>query len=289
MIGPIVISSLMTGGIYALLAVGFALIFSVARIINMGHTAFYMLAAFLVFIGTKVLHFSVLSSAISAIVVVTLVAVGYFKGTIERVKQHELAVLLITIAFAILVQEIFLALFSARFQAIDPFLVGYIEVLGVRVAYQYLFAIVSTFVVLALLLSFLKTKIGVAIRAVSQDPEIANAMGINDKWICLIVMGISAALAALAAILIAPILMVHPYMWTPPLVVVLAAVVLGGLGSITGSIIGAFILGSVEVLVVNFVPAGSFLRGVASLVAMIIILITKPEGLFGVVFEEERL
>lgn len=289
MLGPIIVSALVTGGIYALLAVGFALIFSVARIINMGHTAFYMLAAFLVFIGTKVLHFSVLSSAIAAVIIVTLVAVGYFKGTIERVKQHELAVLLITIAFAILVQEIFLALFSARFQAIDPFLVGYVEVLGVRVAYQYIFSVGTTFLVLGLLLALLKTKIGVAVRAVAQDPEIANAMGINDKHICLIVMGISAALAALAALLIAPIVMVHPYMWTPPLVVVLAAVVLGGLGSITGSIIGAFILGFVEVLVVNLVPAGSFLRGVASLLAMIIVLVVKPEGLFGVVFEEERL
>lgn len=289
MLGPIVISGLVTGGIYALLAVGFALIFSVARIINMGHTAFYMLAAFLVFVGTKMLDWSVWTSAILAIVLVTLLAMAYFKGAIERVKQHELAVLLITIAFAILVQEIFLILFSAQFQAIDPFLVGYIEVLGVRVAYQYIFSIATSFVVLALLLSLLKTKIGVAIRAVSQDPEIANAMGINDKRICLIVMGISAALAALAAIVVAPIVMVHPYMWTPPLVIILAAVVLGGLGSITGSIVGAFILGFVEVLVVNLVPGGSFLRGVASLVAMIIVLIVKPEGLFGVVFEEERL
>ncbi len=289
MLGPIVVSGLVTGGIYSLLAVGFALIFSVARIINMGHTGFYMLAAFLVFIGTKLLHFSVLVSAICAVAIAALVAIGYFKGTIERVKQHELAVLLITIAFAILLQEIFLAVFSARFQAIDPFLVGYIELAGVRVAYQYVFALATSFLVLGVLLWLLKSKIGVAIRAVAQDPEIANAMGIDDKKICLIVMGISAGLAALAAILIAPIVMVHPYMWTPPLVVVLSAVVLGGLGSITGSIVGAFILGFVEVIVVNVVPEGTFLRGVASLLAMIIVLVVRPEGLFGIVFEEERL
>jgi branched-chain amino acid transport system permease protein len=288
-LGPVVVSGLVTGGIYSLLAVGFALIFSVARIINMGHTAFYMLAAFLVFIGTKILHLPIVVSAICAVAVATLVALGYFKGTIERVKQHELAVLLITIAFAILLQEIFLALFSARFQAIDAFLLGYVEFAGVRVAYQYIFALVTSFLVLGVLLLLLKSRIGVAIRAVAQDPEIANAMGIDDKKICLVVMGMSAGLAALAAILIAPIVMVHPYMWTPPLVVVLAAVVLGGLGSITGSIVGAFILGFVEVAVVNLVPEGTFLRGVASLVAMIVVLLVKPEGLFGIVFEEERL
>lgn len=289
MVETIIISGLVTGGSYALLAVGFALIFSVARIVNMGHTALYMIAAFLVFIGCKMLHYPILVSAAIAFILVTALAMGYFKGAIERVKQHELAVLLITIAFAILFQEIFLTVFSAQYQAVDPFFTGYVEILNVRVAYQQVFSIVTSLLVLVLLLVFLKTRIGVAIRAVSQDPEISNAMGIDDKRICLIVMGLSAALAALAAIIIAPTTLVHPYMWTPPMIVVLAAVVLGGLGSITGSIIGAFILGFVEVLVVNLVPAGSFLRGVASLAVMIIVLIVRPEGLFGVVFEEERL
>jgi len=286
----IVINGLVTGGMYALLAVGFALVFGVARIINMGHTAFYMAAAFLIYIFTKMLGFSIIIAAVIAMIVVTLLALGYFKAAIDRVKQHELAVMLITMSFAILLQEILLVLFSGDYRGINPFFEGYVELVGIRVTYQQLFSIGTSIACLvALLLVLTRTRIGIAIRAVSQDAEMTNALGINDSFICFITMGISAFLAALAAVVIAPINLVHPYMWSPPLVVILAAVVLGGLGSITGSIIGAFILGFVEVILVTLVPGGGFLRGVASLVAMIIVLIVKPEGLFGVVFEEERL
>jgi branched-chain amino acid transport system permease protein len=286
----IVINGLVTGGMYALLAVGFALVFGVARIINMGHTAFYMAAAFLIYIFTKMLGFSIIIAAVIAMIVVTLLALGYFKAAIDRVKQHELAVMLITMSFAILLQEILLVIFSGDYRGINPFFEGYVELVGIRVTYQQLFSIGTSIACLvALLLVLTRTRIGIAIRAVSQDAEMTNALGINDSFICFITMGISAFLAALAAVVIAPINLVHPYMWSPPLVVILAAVVLGGLGSITGSIIGAFILGFVEVILVTLVPGGGFLRGVASLVAMIIVLIVKPEGLFGVVFEEERL
>ena len=82
---------------------------------------------------------------------------------------------------------------------------------------------------------------------------------------------------------------VHPLMWLQPLVIVLSAVVLGGLGSIKGSVLAAFILGFAETIVVFLVPGGSFLRGAVSLSVMVVILLARPEGLFGIVFEEERL
>jgi branched-chain amino acid transport system permease protein len=78
-------------------------------------------------------------------------------------------------------------------------------------------------------------------------------------------------------------------MWMHPLVMVMAIVVLGGLGSVKGSFVGAFILGFVEVLVVFLIPAGAFLKGAIALLVMVVILLVRPEGLFGVAFEEERL
>ena len=112
---------------------------------------------------------------------------------------------------------------------------------------------------------------------------------INIDKIYILVMLISIALAGIASALVSPIFMVHPFMWMDSLIVVLAAAILGGLGSIKGSIIAAFILGFTEVAVVSLVPGGSFLRGAASLGIMILVLIIMPEGLFGTVFEEERL
>ena len=134
-----------------------------------------------------------------------------------------------------------------------------------------------------------KTKLGMSIRAVDQDREIANVMGINVTKTSMQVMGISVILAGVAGAVTAPTIMVNPLMWTNPLVIVLSAVVLGGLGSIKGSAIAAFILGYAETLVVFLVPDGSFLRGAVSLIAMVLVLLIRPEGLFGVAFEEERL
>jgi branched-chain amino acid transport system permease protein len=114
-------------------------------------------------------------------------------------------------------------------------------------------------------------------------------MGINVPRILLTTMGIAAALAAVAGIVVAPTLVLEPRMWTHPLIMVMAIVVLGGLGSVKGSFIGAFLLSFVEVLVVFLIPTGAFLKGAIALLAMVIILLVRPEGLFGVAFEEERL
>jgi branched-chain amino acid transport system permease protein len=134
-----------------------------------------------------------------------------------------------------------------------------------------------------------KTRLGIAIRATAQDTEIANLMGINVSTILFAVMGIAAALAAVAGVLVAPTLILEPRMLWPPFVMVMAIITLGGLGSVKGAVVGAFILALVEVLVVFLLPTGAFLKGAFALLVMVIVLIVRPEGLFGVVFEEERL
>jgi branched-chain amino acid transport system permease protein len=128
-----------------------------------------------------------------------------------------------------------------------------------------------------------------AIRAVAQDPEIANLMGIHVSNMYLIVMAVSAGLAGVAAAIMGPINMISPLMWAHPIVIVLASVILGGVGSIAGAVVGAIILGYVETLVVFLMPGGSFLGGAVALCIMVLILLIRPEGIFGVFFEEERL
>jgi len=114
-------------------------------------------------------------------------------------------------------------------------------------------------------------------------------MGISVPRTLLISMGIATALAAVAGVLVAPLWLIYPQMWTSPLVMVMVIVVLGGLGSIKGSFIGAFIIALVETLVVFMVPGGSYLQVAFALLAMVIVLVVRPGGLFGIVFEEERL
>ncbi len=286
----IIINGLVRGGVYALLAVGFSLIFGVARMINLAHTSFYMLAAYGIYTFANVLGLSPIWSIVLSLVVTTLLGLGTYKLFIDRVREHNVTVLLITIALAIIFQECMVLAFGGHYLGAPGFVSGYWEVIGVKVSYQNLLAFGTSIVVLLGTWALLsKTSLGIAIRATAQDTEIANLMGIDVPKILLLTMSIAVALAAIAGIVVAPALVLEPRMWTHPLVMVMAIVVLGGLGSVKGSFIGAFILGFVEVLVVFLIPAGAYLKGAIALLVMVVILLVRPEGLFGVAFEEERL
>lgn len=290
MTANILVNGLISGGIYALLAAGFSLVFSVAKIMNMAHTAFYMICAFLLFMAGTKLGLPTALSSFLAVAITGIVAMACYRFFFDRVKQHITAVMIISIALAILFQEIFLIPFGGYFQNVPPFVPGFTEIVGIRVSYQHLIAVgTSMFSLFAIWFLLSKTRIGNAIRAVADDREIANVMGIDVSRISMITMGISVVLAGIAAVVVAPIFMVHPLMWIHPLVIILAAVVLGGLGSVKGAVIAALILGLAETAVVSLVPDGAFLRGAVSLSVMVVVLLVRPEGLFGVVFEEERL
>ena len=286
----ILINGLILGGGYAMLALGFSLAFGVARILNLAHTAFYMIAAYIIYVATVMFGIHSLLSVIVAILGAGVIGVACYKLCFDRVKEQMITVLIISLALGMLFQEVVLVIFSGYSLGIPSFISGFVEIAGVRITYQHLFAVVASLVLLGgVWLMLLKTKLGNASRAVSQDREIANLMGINVSQIGLIVMGISAALAGVAAVIVTPIYMADPFMWMSTLIIVLAAVVLGGFGSIVGSVSGAYILGFVETLVVFLIPIGGYLKGAVALTAMVVILMIKPEGLFGIVFEEERL
>ena len=290
MIEGILVIGLIRGGVYALLAIGFSLIFGVARMINLAHTCFYMLAAYGIYTFTDQLGLNPILSIVISLIATTIIGLGTYKLFIDRIREHHVTVLLITIAIAMVFQECMLLAYGGHYLGAPSFVSGYWQIIGVKVSYQHLLTFgVVLVVLLGIWILLSKTRLGIAIRATAQDTEIANLMGINVPRILLITMGIAAALAAIAGVVVAPTLVLEPHMWTPPLVMIMAIVVLGGLGSVKGSFIGAFIIGFVEVLVVFLLPAGAFLKGAIALLVMVIILLVRPEGLFGVAFEEERL
>jgi len=286
----VIIVSLVTGGLYALLAVGFSLIYGTARILNLAHTAFYMLAAYFIFVAVKMLGLNLILAAVVSILVTTLIGIVYYKLLIAPIREHEITVLMVTAAAALLFQESTKQIFTSSRRAVPMFVSGSTEVIGVSVSYQYLITFGVAVVSLLVMWFWLyRTRTGTAIRCTAQDREVANLMGINVGRICLLATAVSVALAAICGAVVAPIFIVEPHMWMHPLVMVLAVVVLGGLGSIKGSITGAFILALAETLVATLIPSGSFFKGAVALGVMVVVLLIRPEGLFGVVFEEERL
>ncbi len=285
----IIVYGLVTSGVYALLAVGFSLIFGVARIVNLSHTAFYMLAAYLIYSLASTAGLNLYLAIVIAIVSVIIVGIFSYKFLIARVRQHEATTLIVTIALAVIIQEAILKGFGGQPRGVPKLISGAVDIFGVTVLNQQLLTLgVVALLLLASWFFLMRTKSGVAIRATAQDRDVANLMGINVPRIEMLVMAMSVGLAAIAGALVAPLSVLTPGMWAHPLVMILAVVVLGGLGSIQGSLIGALILGFAETLVVFLAPSGAFLRTSVALTIMLIVILIRPEGLFGIRFEEER-
>ncbi|NTV33498.1 MAG: branched-chain amino acid ABC transporter permease [Deltaproteobacteria bacterium] len=289
MILDILISGLIGGSVYALLAIGFSLIFGVARIVNIAHTAFYMVAAYAIYFGTHKLGFHPVWCMLASVVMVILFGLIIYKLFIDAIREHEAAVLICTIAIAMAMQEIILLKFTGSFLSVPALIEGFFKVLGVKVFYQQLLTFGLVLLILAALwLLLMKTRLGLAIRSTAQDREVANLMGINESRAAMITMGITVGLAGLAGAVVAPLTILDPFMWMHPLIMMMAVVVLGGLGSLKGSFVGAYMLAFAEALVVFLIPKGAFLKGSVALSVMILVLLIRPEGLFGVAFEEER-
>lgn len=295
----VLIYTVVHGSVYALLAVGFSLIFGVARMLNMAHTAFCVLAAYVLYnLVSPILgiELGLLPAIIISIAAVTLLGMLTYKFVIDRVREHHGAVLIITIALAIFIEQVLTMRFLNTPAGVNFFIGGYTTILGVKIINQYLLILgITAVLIIAVHLFLSKTKMGIAIRAVANDTEVASLMGMNPSRILMITMGLATALAAVAGIVIAPDQMfTSPAVWGSTLLTVMVIVVIGGLGSIKGSIIGAAIIALVEALCIYdplklFGYGASYLIHSFVLLAMVIVLIARPAGLFGTLFEEEKL
>jgi branched-chain amino acid transport system permease protein len=257
--------------------------------VNIAHTAFYMVAAFCIFFVTHNLGLHPVVGMLIGVPLVTVLGMVTYRIFIAPIREHEGAVLIGTIALAIALQEVMLLIFTGDYRSVPALVPGYLSIVGVKVQYQQLITFIAALIILGLLrLLLLKTRLGLAIRSTAQDREVANLMGMNESRVALYTVGISIALAGFTGAVIVPLTIVEPFMWLHPLIMMMAVVVLGGLGSIKGSFFAAYILGFAEAVVVFLIPMGAFLKGSVALSIMILVLLMRPEGLFGIAFEEER-
>ena len=280
------------GGVYALLALGFTLIYGVTEVINFGYGAILMLGAYMFFVfgpSGWLLHLEIFPAIILAITVAGIVGVIGYKLCIHPVIGDPVAPLVTTVGIAIVIQQLILIIFQTDYYPVrfyknpadEP---SAINILGTSVLYPRFWAFVISLVLFAGLWMFVtKTKIGRAMRALAQDREVAMLMGVNTERLYTLTMAISASLAALAGILImgSTERVVHPFTWQRPLVMSFAVVILGGLGSIKGTLLGAFVVGYAELVVITLVPEGGYITYVAYLAILVLVLLFRPKGLFG--------
>jgi branched-chain amino acid transport system permease protein len=266
--------------IYALLAVGFTLIFGVARILNLAHGSFYALGAYAVYTLTANVHLPLWLAAVAAVLLVAAFGIVVERVLVRPLRKSMLAVLLITLAVALMVEQVLLLVFGSEARNVPSIVDVTYHFLGVDISGQRLLALAGAVVILLGLWLFLQfTRIGSAILAVSQDAEAAQYMGIPSDRIYSIVMGLSAGIAAAAGVLVAPFQTVIPSMGLLPLVKAFAIVVVGGLGSLPGSIVGALLLGYVETIIAFKISIEW--SQIVSVAAVLITLMLRPAGFFG--------
>jgi branched-chain amino acid transport system permease protein len=266
--------------IYAMLAVGFTLIFGVARILNLAHGAFYALGAYGVYVLTAGAHLPLLLAAVVSVLFVAAFGVAIERVLVRPLRRSVLAVLMITLAVSLMVEQILLLIFGSEARNVPSMIDRTVTIVGIEIGGQRLLALTGAIVILGGLWLFMqKTRLGAAILAVSQDAEGAQYMGIPSDRIFSIVMGLSAGIAAAAGVLVAPFQSVIPSMGLLPLVKAFAIVIVGGLGSIPGSILGALLLGYSETIVAFNISIEW--SQIVSVAAVLITLILRPAGFFG--------
>ncbi|MEM3737118.1 MAG: branched-chain amino acid ABC transporter permease [Candidatus Bathyarchaeia archaeon] len=268
-------------GIYALIASGFTLIFGVSRIMNFAHGSFFILGAYF---GITLIHGIGLNPYLSTIIsmlLVGLVAAGVYKGIMSRVREHDVMVIIVTLALALIIEQFILLIFGEHGISFPSVVGGVITIGGVLIPVIRVFVFAVAIVALILLWTFIcKTRLGKEITGASQDAEAATLMGLDVDRLFMITVFISAVLAALGGALYAQVYAANPFLILKSLIFAFAIVILGGLGSVKGSIISAFIVGYILTAVI--VLYGARWSELVAVLMILAILVLRPTGLFGV-------
>ncbi|HEX2656563.1 MAG TPA: branched-chain amino acid ABC transporter permease [Xanthobacteraceae bacterium] len=279
---PAVLNGLMTGAIYALVALGLTLIYGVLHIINFAHGALLTSAMFAAFLAHRWLG---LDPYIAALVLTPLFFVlGYaLQRFIIGPAAHgdDRNILLVTLGLAVVIENLLLYFFRADTRTIDlPYAFDVVEIGTAVLAVPRLVAFCAVaFVTLALWILMQRTNTGKAIRAVAKEKLGAELSGINVAHIYAVTFGVGTACLAIAACLLLPTYYVNPSAGNAFVLIAFTIVVLGGMGSLAGALIGGLFIGVVESLSGLFL--GESLGQIGIFVMFILVLLFRPSGLFG--------
>lgn len=273
------VNGVATGFLYALVAVGFSLIFGVGRIFFFAHGEIYMLGGLGALIGIERMGLPFFPVLFGAMLCIGLLGLIFEKFLIRRFHGKVFVITILTLAIAMLIRNLSLRFVGGLKYGVHTPFPGVIDIGGVTIARDSL-AIIGIALAAILFLHFFlhRAKLGQAMRAVAQDPEVAALQGIDRNRTMQVVLFISLAIAGGAGVLIAPIHYVGVFSGTPALMNTFAVVILGGIGSFPGAIAGGLLLGILH----GF--GGIFIGGLTSLAAFVIImifLVVRPQGFFG--------
>jgi branched-chain amino acid transport system permease protein len=274
------------GSLYALIAIGYTMVYGILRLINFAHGDIFMMATYFAFYTILIFHMPWYFSFIIAIVLTALLGISIEAAAYKPLRDApKISVLISAIGASFLLENLAIVLFGG---VPKPFptpniLTDMVNIKGVMIQ-KLTFYIPIITIVLLIILAYLinKTKSGMAMRALSKDIETSKLMGIDVNKTISFTFGLGSALAAVGGIMWAlKFPQIQPLMGVMPGLKCFIAAVIGGIGNITGAVIGGFILGIIEILLVAFLPSLTGYRDAIAFVLLIIILLFKPTGIMG--------
>ncbi|MBT0783020.1 branched-chain amino acid ABC transporter permease [Paracoccus sp. pheM1] len=271
---------LVNGAFYALLSLGLAIIFGLLNLINFAHGAQYMLGAYAAWMLLSYFGIGFWGALVLAPLVVAVLGMALERGLLRHLRDmDQIYGLLLTFGVALILEGLVAQTYGWSGMPYPNPLPGAVDLGFMRMPMYRLAAIAIALVVcLAVWIAIERTRLGAYLRAASEDADMVQAFGVNIPRLIMLTYGFGVGLAGLAGVVAAPVYQVSPAMGSNLIIVVFAVVVIGGMGSIAGSVIAGFGLGLIEGLTKVFYPAAST---TVIFFIMILILIFRPSGLFG--------
>jgi branched-chain amino acid transport system permease protein len=272
------VNGLAIGGIYAVVASGFTLVLGAMKIMNFGQGQFYMLGAFVAYGLCEVLHLPYAIGLVAAFVAMALLGVVLQRVIIRYTYGGFFHTVLATIAFATIINQIAVITFGKTDRFMAPVIKGRTVLGGIVVSNDKLLLIFLGVLLIVALHYFMKTKIGKAIRAVTENQETAGLQGINARRMFVIVMALGCGIAGIAGALILPVLGARADMGLAIFIKILLVIIIGGMGSMPGALLAALIIGLIESFGYQFVGGYNELVLTCCLLPL---LYFRPGGLLG--------
>jgi branched-chain amino acid transport system permease protein len=278
----VILQGVLTGGLYAMFAAGLSLIFGVMRLVNIAHGDLIVLAAYVALMATTALGVNPLVSLIVVVPAMALIGYALQRGLLNRTLGEDLLPpLLVTFGLSIIIQNGLLELFTADSRKLQA---GAIEVATMQVTQGLWIGVlpllqfaVAVGVIAGLQLLFYRTALGRAFRATSDDPAVAQLMGLDTRHIFALAMALSLAVVAIAGVFLAVRSNFDPAIGPARLIFGFEAVIIGGLGNLWGTLAGGVILGVSQAIGAQIDPGWQLLAGH---IAFLVILALRPQGLF---------
>jgi len=285
-------NALTLGSLYALIAIGYTMVYGILRLINFAHGDIFMLGAYFIFYAGSIFHLPWAVGVVLSIVLTSLCGMLVEKAAYRPLREApRISALISSIGVSFFIENLAIVVFTGIPKPVvrPELLVHVVEVKGVRILPLAIAVPLICFALVSVLLFVVyKTRPGLAMRAISKDIETTRLMGVSVNAIISLTFGLGSAMAAAGGIMWAlryP--QIQPLMGMIPGLKAFIAAVLGGIGSIQGAVVGGLLLGFMEIMIVAFFPALSGYKDAFAFILLIIILLIKPTGIMGEKIEEK--